>query len=95
MSRKNILNLDELEYREWSNGERFAGRMGEIAPPLGAQKLGYNLTVVPAGDGLFRAVSDAIEQNDWAVSELRFEAGRFDEVFRNITQGQNEREVVK
>ncbi len=48
-----IINLDELEFREWSNGERFGGRMGEIAQAVGASKLGYNLTVVPAGKRAF------------------------------------------
>ncbi len=29
MSTRRIINLDELEFHEWSSGERFAGRMGE------------------------------------------------------------------
>jgi uncharacterized cupin superfamily protein len=54
MSRhKTIINLDDIEYHEWSNGDRFAGRMGEIAQAVGASKLGYNLTVVPAGKRAF------------------------------------------
>lgn len=48
-----IINLDELQFHEWSNGKRFAGRMGEIAHAVGAIKLGYNLTVVPAGKRAF------------------------------------------
>jgi uncharacterized cupin superfamily protein len=54
MSRhKTIINLDDIEYHEWSNGERFAGRMGEIGQVVGASKLGYNLTVVAAGKRAF------------------------------------------
>jgi uncharacterized cupin superfamily protein len=49
-----ILNLADLEFHEWSeSGGAFAGRMGEIALPLGASKLGYNLTVVPPGKTAF------------------------------------------
>jgi hypothetical protein len=33
-------------------------------------------------------ISDAIRENDWSVSELRLEAGRLDEVFRQITRGE-------
>src|SRR5581483_4817972 len=29
--------------------ERFGGSIGDIAPRIGAQKLGYNLTVIPPG----------------------------------------------
>jgi ABC-2 type transport system ATP-binding protein len=47
------------------------------------------LTVFPAeGHKLFEVITDAIRENDWAVSELRLEAGRLDEVFRQITKGE-------
>ena len=81
MSRKNILNLDDLEYREWSNGERFAGRMGEIATPLGAEKLGYNLTVVPAGKRAFPMHSHRVIEEMFLVlegeGEIRYRDDRF------------------
>ena len=44
-----ILNLDELEYRQSAHGERYDARIGAIGPRIGAQKLGYNLTVVAPG----------------------------------------------
>ena len=34
---ESIINLDELELHEWSSGERFGGRMGEIAQAVGAR----------------------------------------------------------
>jgi hypothetical protein len=37
---------------------------------------------------LFEVVSDAIREHGWEVSELRLEAGRLDEVFRQVTQGE-------
>lgn len=52
-SKTQIVNLDDLEYHEWSRGNRFEGRMGEIGQAVGAEKLGYNLTVVPAGKRAF------------------------------------------
>jgi uncharacterized cupin superfamily protein len=48
-----ILNIAELEYRRWGNGERFEARMGAIGGRLGAQKLGYNVTVLPPGKRAF------------------------------------------
>ena len=50
---KQIINLEDIEFHEWTHGDRFAGRMGEIGEAVGASKLGYNLTVVPAGKRAF------------------------------------------
>ena len=45
------------------------------------------LTLFPTGEaGLLEAVTAAINENQWRVSALRLEAGRLDEVFRNITR---------
>jgi uncharacterized cupin superfamily protein len=45
---KPVINIDELEYTEW--GERsFQQRYAEISSRIGAQDLGYNLTIVPPG----------------------------------------------
>jgi ABC-2 type transport system ATP-binding protein len=47
------------------------------------------LTVFPAeGSKLFEVITDAIREHGWAVSELRLEAGRLDEVFRQVTKGE-------
>lgn len=46
---KPILNIGELELSEGNHGERFGSRTGAIASRIGAQKLGYNLTVVAPG----------------------------------------------
>ena len=70
------------------DAQNAASVLSELPQVSKAEINAGELTVFPSGDGLFRAVSDAIEQHDWAVSELRFEAGRFDEVFRNITRGE-------
>ncbi|MGZ5897233.1 MAG: hypothetical protein ACXWJ6_13390 [Xanthobacteraceae bacterium] len=52
-----ILNIDDVEFRDWGHNagwpvgmnakEHYQARLGDIGRRLGAQKLGYNLTVVP------------------------------------------------
>jgi uncharacterized cupin superfamily protein len=48
-----IVNIDDLEYRPWQQGERFEARIGAIGAKVGAQKLGYNLTVLLPGKRAF------------------------------------------
>ena len=60
---KLVLNLAEVEFRNVGHGtsypgaadppEKFQARIGDLGRRLGAQKLGYNLTVVPAGKRAF------------------------------------------
>ncbi len=60
---KPVLNLAEVEFRNVGHGsnfpgatdapEKFQARIGDLGRRLGAQKLGYNLTVVPAGKRAF------------------------------------------
>lgn len=55
---RRIVNLDELKYEPWDNYfppnvkpplERFGAEVARIAPVIGGQKLGYNVTVLKAG----------------------------------------------
>jgi uncharacterized cupin superfamily protein len=56
---KPILNLADVEFRKTGHGvnmpgatnapEKFSAQIGDIGRRIGAQKLGYNLTVVPPG----------------------------------------------
>jgi uncharacterized cupin superfamily protein len=58
-----ILNIDHVEFRAWGHNagwpagmnakEHYQAKLGDIGRRLGAQKLGYNLTVVPAGKQAF------------------------------------------
>lgn len=68
--------------------ERVASVLSEL-PQAGKVELREGeLTVFPAeGCKLFQVISDAVRENGWSVSELRLEAGRLDEVFRQVTQG--------
>jgi uncharacterized cupin superfamily protein len=44
-----IMNLDEVEFDDIEDNGRFTSRRGQISDHIGAQKLGYNLTVLPPG----------------------------------------------
>ena len=68
--------------------ERVASQLSELPEVARAELRGRELTVFPSGAGLFEAVSRAKAQHGWPVAELRLEAGRFDEVFRQITEGE-------
>ncbi len=70
------------------NARKIASTLSELPQVAKAELQGSELTVFPAGEGLFEAVSAAIAEHGWQVSELRYEAGRMDEVFRMITQGE-------
>ncbi len=55
-----IVNIADIELHslpahaaKGTTAERFDRRMGEIAPRIGAQKLGYNLTAIPPGKRAF------------------------------------------
>lgn len=68
--------------------QRAASLLSELPQVARAEIKGNELTVFPQGEGLFDAVSKLIQQQGWQVSTLRLEAGRFDEVFREITSGE-------
>ncbi len=67
--------------------EHAASVLSELPEVKKAELRNGALTVFPSGEGLFQAVSDTIRSNGWKVRELRLENGRFDEVFRTITEG--------
>jgi ABC-2 type transport system ATP-binding protein len=69
--------------------ERVASVLSELPEARKVELREGELTVFPAeGARLFEVISDAVRQNDWTVSELRLEAGRLDEVFRQVTRGE-------
>lgn len=67
--------------------EKVASKLSELPQVAKAELSDGELTVFPADEALFDAVSSAITTNGWNVKQLRLEAGRFDEVFREITRG--------
>lgn len=69
--------------------ERVASVLSELPEARKVELREGELTVFPAaGKHLFEVVSEAVRANGWRVSELRLEAGRLDEVFRQVTRGE-------
>ena len=64
-----ILNIDELEYQAWGHGDRFEAKMGAISSRIGAQKLGYNLTVLSPGKRAFPFHSHRVNEEMFFVLE--------------------------
>jgi uncharacterized cupin superfamily protein len=81
-----ILNIDNLEYMEWGHGDRFAAKFALISRRLGAQGLGYNLTVVPPGKTAFPLHNHRVNDEMFFIVEGSGEVRIGDERF-SIRQG--------
>lgn len=69
--------------------QQVASTLSELPQSRKVELREGELTVFPKqGERLFEVISDAVRENNWKVSELRLEAGRLDEVFRQITRGE-------
>jgi ABC-2 type transport system ATP-binding protein len=69
--------------------ERVASVLSELPQARKVELNEGELTVFPSDTpGLFDVMSKTIKEHNWPVSELRLEAGRLDEVFRQITKGE-------
>lgn len=64
-----IINLADLAFHPTTHGERYEARLGPIAPRIGAQKLGYNLTVLPPGKRAFPCHSHRVNEEMFFVLE--------------------------
>jgi ABC-2 type transport system ATP-binding protein len=68
--------------------EKVASTLSELPEVARAEIREGELTVFPAGEAnLFEAVTRAARDNGWNLQALRFESGRLDEVFHDITIG--------
>ena len=69
--------------------ERVASTLSELPQARKVELREGELTIFPReGERLFEVISDAVREHGWSVSELRLEAGRLDEVFRQVTRGE-------
>ena len=75
---KPILNIADVEFRKFGHGanmpggnapEKFSAQLGEIGRKIGAQKLGYTLTVVPAGKRAFPYHSHRVNEEMFFIVE--------------------------
>jgi uncharacterized cupin superfamily protein len=69
MDDRPIVNIAELEYRRWGNGDRFDARVGAVGGRLGAQKLGYNVTVLAPGKRAFPFHNHRVNEEMFFVLE--------------------------
>lgn len=46
---KPLINIDDLEYREFGHGTRFKARRADVSGRIGAQKLGYGVVRLAPG----------------------------------------------
>jgi uncharacterized cupin superfamily protein len=76
-----IINIDELEMRQLGNGDKFEARIAAIGTRIGAQKLGYNVTVVPPGKRAFPFHNHRVNEEMFFVlegeGEVRIGAERY------------------
>ena len=74
-----IVNIADLEFTPWGHGNerpgagqahpKYQGLMGQIGERIGAQKLGYNLSIVPPGKRLFPMHSHRVNEEMFFVLE--------------------------
>jgi uncharacterized cupin superfamily protein len=84
-----ILNIGDVDFMEFGHGvaypgageadESYKARIGMIGQRVGAQKLGYNLTVVPAGKRAFPFHSHRANEEMFFVVEGKGEVAIGDE----------------
>jgi uncharacterized cupin superfamily protein len=78
---KPIHNNADLAYTDWGRGEKFSAKIGAIGLKIGAQKLGYNVTVVPPGKRAFPRHSHRSNEEMFFILEGSGELRVGDEIF--------------
>lgn len=74
-----IINIADLTYDDFGHGvkypgamkadDKFKAKLGAIGPKIGAQKLGYNVTVLPPGKRAFPFHSHRVNEEMFFVLE--------------------------
>ena len=64
-----ILNVADIEYRDWGHGDQFAAKLGAVGARVGARKLGYNVTAVPPGKRAFPLHNHHVNEEMFFVLE--------------------------
>ena len=76
---KPVINLADVEFTPWGRGaerpgagqagEKYQAQLGYIAPKIGAQKLGYNITILPPGKAAFPAHAHRVNEEMFFILE--------------------------
>jgi len=64
-----ILNVYDIEYQPWEHGDRFGAKLGAVSSRIGAQKLGYNITVLLPGKRAFPFHSHRVNEEMFFILE--------------------------
>ncbi len=74
-----VINIADLDFIDWGKGnerpgagnapDRYVARLGYVGPKIGAQNLGYNITVLPPGKAAFPAHSHRVNEEMFFVLE--------------------------
>ena len=68
--------------------QKVASALSELPEVAKAEIREGELTLFPTGgQDIFEAITAAVKQNNWDLQGMRYEAGRLDEVFHDITRG--------
>ena len=76
---KPVINIADVQFTAWGRGaerpgagtagEKYQAQIGYVAPVIGAQKLGYNITILPPGKAAFPAHNHYVNEEMFFVLE--------------------------
>ena len=75
---KRVINIDELEFARWDArfpreqkppADRYGADIAQVGPPLGARKLGYNVTRIDPGRAAYPAHNHRVNEEMFLVLE--------------------------
>ena len=64
-----ILNIADIQYRDFGHGEKFAAKLGDVGRAVGADKLGYNVCILPPGKRAFPRHNHTVNEEMFFVLE--------------------------
>lgn len=76
---KPVVNISDVKFVDWGQGaerpgagnasDKYKAQLGYVGPAIGAQKLGYNITVLPPGKAAFPAHNHRVNEEMFFVLE--------------------------
>ena len=69
MSSVRILNLQEVDWQSWSPKEGFSAELGDLARPLGAEKLGYRVVRLSPGETAWPAHAHLVNEEMFFIMQ--------------------------
>ena len=66
-----ILNIENVEYHDWGQGEKYQARIAWVGLEMGSNKLGFNITEIAPGKKAFPCHSHATNEELFFILEGR------------------------